>query len=458
MSESRPAAVIVLAAGEGTRMKSATPKVLHDVLGRSLLGHVLAASARLDARRTIVVVGHGRDQVIGHLGAVAPQAQSVDQPEQRGTGHAVRIALDATPELSGTILVVCGDTPLLLSATLVSLLASHSTNANAATVLTASVPDPHGYGRIIRDATGRVSAIVEQSDADVGQLQVNEINAGIYAFDLARLRGALSDLTQDNSQGEEYLTDVIALLRQRGEPVGAVIASDFREVLGVNDGPQLADARRLLRDRINERWMLAGVSIIDPSSTYIGPEVILGQDSVVWPNTFLRGKTSIGSDCVLGPDTIIEDSQIGSNCRVLASYIESSTLEDDVKMGPFCHLRPKAYLAKGVKMGNFGEVKGSYLGPGVHMGHFSYIGDAEIGAHTNIGAGTITCNFDGKNKFKTEIGEEAFIGSDSMLVAPLKIGARARTGAGAVVTHDVPADTTVVGVPARPFVKKPPQV
>jgi len=317
--------------------------------------------------------------------------------------------------------------------------------------------DPHGFGRVLRNPDGSVAEVVEEAVATPAQLAIRELNVSMFCFRADWLWGALKRI-QVSPKGEYYLTDIVAVAAQDGLRVQAFCAADADEMIGINTRVHLAEAEAILRKRINERWMLAGVSIIDPSSTYIGPEVILGQDSVVWPNTFLRGKTSIGSDCVLGPDTIIEDSQIGSNCRVLASYIESSTLEDDVKMGPFCHLRPKAYLAKGVKMGNFGEVKGSYLGPGVHMGHFSYIGDAEIGAHTNIGAGTITCNFDGKNKFKTEIGEEAFIGSDSMLVAPLKIGARARTGAGAVVTHDVPADTTVVGVPAKPFVKKPPQV
>jgi bifunctional UDP-N-acetylglucosamine pyrophosphorylase/glucosamine-1-phosphate N-acetyltransferase len=257
-----------------------------------------------------------------------------------------------------------------------------------------------------------------------------------------------------SAKGEYYLTDLVEIAVQDGLSVRALVAADPSEAIGINTRVHLAEAETILRRRIAERLMLAGVTLVDPATTYIEATVTIGADTTVWPNTYLRGKTSIGEGCSIGPDAILENTRVGNNCRILASYLESALLEDDVKMGPFCHLRPGAHLAKGVKMGNFGEVKGSYLGEGVHMGHFSYIGDANIGAHTNIGAGTITCNFDGKSKFKTEIGENAFIGSDTMLVAPLKIGKNAKTGAGSVVTHDVPDDATVVGVPARIFTKK----
>jgi bifunctional UDP-N-acetylglucosamine pyrophosphorylase/glucosamine-1-phosphate N-acetyltransferase len=320
-------------------------------------------------------------------------------------------------------------------------------------MLTVELPDPHGFGRVVRGSDGAVCAIVEEAAATPEQLAIRELNLGVYCFETGWLWPALKQVKL-SAKGEYYLTDLVEIAVREGLKVQAIKITDASEAVGINNRIHLAEAEALLRRRINETWMLAGVTIVDPATTFIEPGVTIGQDTVIWPNTYLRGATFIGDDCNIGPDTIIDSSQVGNACRVLASYIESSTLEDGVTMGPFCHLRPKAHLAKGVKMGNFGEVKGSYLGPGVHMGHFSYIGDAEIGAHTNIGAGTITCNYDGKNKFKTEVGEEAFIGSDTMLVAPVKVGKKSRTGAGAVVTHDVPDETTVVGVPARPFVKK----
>jgi bifunctional UDP-N-acetylglucosamine pyrophosphorylase/glucosamine-1-phosphate N-acetyltransferase len=442
---------IILAAGFGTRMRSRIPKMLHPLGGKPLVMHALDAAAALGGETPIVVVGHGEDAVRETVGGRAVFAV---QEQMLGTGHAV-MAAEGAARAAGAelVLVSYADMPLVRPDTLRRLVETQSANPGPMSMVTVVMNDPHGFGRVLRHADGSVAAVVEEAVATPEQLAVRELNVSLFCFRAEWLWGALKRV-QVSPKGEYYLTDVVEIAVRDGLRVEALVAADPDEMVGINTRVHLAEAEAILRARTNRRLMEAGVTLIDPASTYIEPGVEIGQDTVVWPNTFLKGRTLIGAGCVLGPDTIIEDSRIGDNCRVLASYLESSTLEDDVKMGPFCHLRPKAYLCKGVKMGNFGEVKGSTLGPGVHMGHFSYIGDAEIGAHTNIGAGTITCNFDGKGKFKTVIGEDAFIGSDTMLVAPLSVGAGARTGAGSVVTHDVPAGTTVVGVPARVFNKK----
>jgi bifunctional UDP-N-acetylglucosamine pyrophosphorylase/glucosamine-1-phosphate N-acetyltransferase len=443
---------ILLAAGFGTRMRSKMPKMLHPLGGKPLVLHALDAAAALGGELPIVVVGHGEDVV---RQAVGPKARFAVQEQMLGTGHAVMAAETAAREAGAELVLVSyADMPLVRTETLRKLLETQQANPGPMSMVTVILDDPHGYGRVIRRADGSVAAIVEEAVATAEQLAIRELNVSLFCFRADWLWGALKRI-QVSPKGEYYLTDVVEIAVRDGLRVAAFAAADPDEMVGINTRVHLAEAEAILRKRTNLRLMEAGVTLIDPASTYIEPGVVIGQDTVIWPNTYLKGSTVIGAGCVLGPDTIIEDSQIGDNCRILASYLESSTLEDEVKMGPFCHLRPKAYLARGVKMGNFGEVKGSYLGQGVHMGHFAYIGDAEIGAHTNIGAGTITCNFDGKGKFKTVIGEEAFIGSDTLLVAPLTIGAHARTGAGSVVTHDVAAGTTVVGVPARPFGKKP---
>jgi bifunctional UDP-N-acetylglucosamine pyrophosphorylase/glucosamine-1-phosphate N-acetyltransferase len=439
---------IILAAGHGTRMRSKLPKMLHPLAGKPLVMHALDAVASLGGEKPVVVVGHGEDAVRQAVGDVARFAV---QEKQLGTAHAVLAAEELVAQGEpGLVLVTYADMPLIRPETLSRLVAMQRQNPGPMSMVTVMLDDPHGFGRVIRNPDGSVAAVVEEAVATPEQLSIRELNVSMFCFRSEWLWPALKRI-HVSPKGEYYLTDIVEVAARDGLRVEAFCSDDPDEMVGVNTRVHLSEAEGILRRRINERWMLAGVTMIDPASSYIGLEVVLGQDTVIWPNTYLRGKTVIGSDCNIGPDTIIEDCQIGNNCKVLASVLESSTLEDDVRMGPFCHLRPRAYLSRGVKMGNFGEVKGSTLGPGVHMGHFSYVGDAKIGAHTNIGAGTITCNYDGKNKFKTEIGEDVFLGSDTLLVAPVKLGARARTGAGAVVTHDVPEDVTVVGVPAKPF-------
>jgi bifunctional UDP-N-acetylglucosamine pyrophosphorylase/glucosamine-1-phosphate N-acetyltransferase len=441
---------IILAAGQGTRMRSKLPKMLHPLAGKALVLHALETVNALGVDRPILVVGHGMQAV---QEAVGQAVRFAVQEPQLGTAHALMAARSLAEGVADLVLVTCGDMPLLRAETLSRLVALQQANSGPISLLTVELDHPHGFGRVLRSVDGAVHAIVEEAAASPEELAVHELNTGAYCFQASWLWPALERVPLSD-KGEYYLTDLVGLAVAEGLAVQALKCDDSREAIGINTRVHLAEAEAVLRERVNTAWMLAGVTLVDPASTYIDPDVKIGADTTIWPNTYLRGQTTIGEGCNLGPDTIIEDSQVGDQCRILASYLENAVLEEQVRMGPFCHLRPGAHLARGVKMGNFGEVKGSYLGEGVHMGHFSYIGDAQIGAHTNIGAGTITCNFDGAHKFKTEIGENAFIGSDTMLVAPLKIGARARTGAGSVVTHDVAEDETVVGVPARRYVKK----
>jgi bifunctional UDP-N-acetylglucosamine pyrophosphorylase/glucosamine-1-phosphate N-acetyltransferase len=437
---------VLLAAGQGTRMKSDLPKVLHPLCGRPMLWHVLKALRSVTNEKPVVVVGHGAREVTKYLG---DSAVCVVQQPQLGTGHA---ALQAESVLRGRtdyVLVTYADMPLLRGETFARLLETQQLNPGPFSLLTVIADDPRGFGRIVRKDDGTVEAIVEEYVAAPEQRAIKELNVGAYCFRADWLWDALHRIERNPQKGEYYLTDVVALAVQEGLPVEAVLHDDFSETIGINSRVHLSEAEAALRRRINREHMLNGVSMADPAATYVETGVEIGRDTTILPNTYIHGSTVIGERNVIGPNTIIRDSRIGNGCRVLASVLEGAVLEDDVDMGPFARLRKGAHLKSHVHMGNFGEVKDSTLHEGVKMGHFSYIGNADIGARTNIGAGTITCNFDGEKKYPTEIGEDAFIGSDTMLVAPLKLGAGARTGAGAVVTKNVGDDTLVVGMPAR---------
>jgi len=444
--------VVVLAAGEGQRMKSALPKVLHPLLGRTLLGHVVAAGGPLAADRTLVVIGHGADEVRAHLAGIAPDAVPVLQEEQLGTGHAVRVALAGAPlgTVTGTVVVLNGDVPLLRPETLRALVEAHEAAGAAASVLTAEVTDPAGLGRIIRDRDGGIAAIVEERDASPDERAIREINAGIYAFDAAALTDALGKLTNHNGQGEEYLTDVVELLVAAGHPVRAHAAPDEVEAAGCNDRAQLASLRALLRDRINHRWMVDGVSIIDPATTWVDVTVTLGRDVTIEPNTHLRGTTSVADGATIGPDSTLIDMTVGAGAVILRSHVVGATVGAGGSVGPYAYLRPGTVLADRVKVGTFVEVKNSEVGTGTKIPHLSYVGDATIGEYTNIGAANVVVNYDGVTKHRTVIGSHVKTGSDTMLVAPVEVGDGAYTGAGTVVRRNVPPGAlSVSGGPQR---------
>ena len=431
--------VVILAAGEGKRMKSTLPKVLHPLLGRTLLGHVMAAAQPLCASRTLVVVGQGADQVRGHLAEAAPGVETVLQERQDGTGHAVAVALAAAPDIRGTVVVLNGDVPLLRPETLTALLATHEDAKAAATVLSAEVDDPYGLGRILRGPDGQgLEHIVEERDATAEQRAVREINAGVYVFDAGLLREALGRLSTDNDQGEQYLTDVFKVLVADGQPVAVHTAHDAVQTLGCNDRVQLAGLRALLRDRVNEEWMLAGVSLIDPATTWIDVTVTLGRDAVVEPNTQLRGSTEIGEGAVVGPDTTLTDVRVGAGASVVRTHGGGAEIGERASVGPYAYLRPGTRIGTEAKIGTFVEVKNSHVGDGTKVPHLSYVGDATIGEHSNIGAATVFVNYDGVAKHRTVIGRHARTGADNMFVAPVEIGDGAYTAAGSVITRDVP--------------------
>ena len=436
---------IILAAGQGTRMKSDLPKVLHPVCGKPMVWHALQAAQSASTEKPVMVIGHGAEQV---RDLVRDAAQFVTQEERLGTGHAVQQAESLLKDFAGMLLVSSADMPLLTQDTLSKLVETQKANTGPMTMLTIISEAPRGFGRVLRQDDGSVRAIVEEADATEEEKAIKELNVGAYCFDSEWLWDALAHVPL-SAKGEYYLTDTVGLAVEAGLRVEAITLLNAEEAIGVNTRIHLSEAETKMRSRVNRMQMLNGITLLDPASTYIGMDVQIGQDSIIHPNTFLRGETKIGANCEIGPNTIITDCKIGDRCEILASVLEKATLEDDVDMGPFARLRKGAYLSKGVHMGNFGEVKDSHLGEGVKLGHFSYIGNTTVGADTNIGAGTITCNYDGENKHHTEIGKEVFIGSDTMLVAPLKIGDRARTGAGSVVTKDVKEDRLAVGMPAR---------
>jgi len=440
---------VLLAAGQGTRMKSRLLKVLHPVCGKPMLVYALAAAGSASTGKPVVIVGRDGEALRTFLG---DSAICMLQDPPLGTGHAVRQAEASLRGKTDLVLVTYADMPLLRPETLARLVEAQKKNSGPISMLTVIAADPRGFGRVIRDQQGHVQAIVEEAAATPEQLSIQELNVGAYCFSADWLWQALGRIPL-SQKGEYYLTDTVELAVKAGLPVQALVSDDLTESIGINTRVHLAEAEAAMRARINRTHMLAGVTIVNPDATYIDPDVTIGPDTVIWPNTYLHGKTVIGTGCRIGPNTIAEDTTIGDDCEILAAVMEKAVVEDNVSIGPFARLRKGAHLGKGVHMGNFGEVKDSTLGAGTKMGHFSYIGNANIGPNVNIGAGTITCNFDGLHKNPTEIGEGAFIGSDTMLVAPVKVGAHARTGAGAVVTKDVEADTLVVGVPARPIRK-----
>ena len=466
----RRVGVVILAAGKGTRMRSRYPKVTHRVCGRPMLEHVLRAAADavpLDSSETpdpgdgedhspayIVVVGHERETVRQAVAWLPPEAREaglsyVVQEPQRGTGDAVRAARSsfAGKHARDTILVLYGDTPLVRADTLRGLLAEHVRAGATLTFLTGVADAPTDYGRVLRDKQGRVRGIVEQKHATPDELAIAEVNSGIYCFEADWLWSRL-DRLEPHDNGEYYLTDLVGIAIAEGKPVATARVA-LEEAIGVNDRVQLAQAEAMLRGRMLRDLMLSGVTVEDPATTYVEAGVRVGQDTVLRPGTMLHGQTVIGMDCVIGPNSVVRDSQIGDGCEVLASWLDGAVMEAGARIGPMSRLRPGAQLRTGANLGNFAEVKNATIGENVQMHHFSYIGDAHVGAGTNIGAGAITCNWDGKRKNHTEIGEDVFIGSDTMLVAPVTVGERAATGAGSVVTHDVAPGKLVAGIPAR---------
>ncbi len=436
-------AVIILAAGMGTRMKSSTPKVLHSVLGRSLVEHVLHATHPLEAGQTVVVVGHEREQVVDKLAVAFPAVLTAVQEPQNGTGHAVLIALEQIPvSVSGSVLVLAGDAPLITTTDLSALVDAQ--RGVSASVLTAHLDNPTGYGRIIRNSQGSVDFIVEHRDATAEQQTCTEVNSGVYVFDIALLRDALSRIGTANSQGELYLTDVIGILRSDGHDVNAVVTEE-QNILGVNDRSQLAEVGRLLRDRIAQQWMLSGVTIVDPSSVWIDSTVVIEADATLLPNVILSGTTRIATGAVVGPDCSLSDTVVGAGATVIRATTMSAVIGEHANVGPYTYLRPGTKLGAHSRAGGFVEMKNVVLGDDAKVPHLSYVGDAQIGDGTNVGAATIFVNYDGVDKHHTVIGKHARIGSDTMLVAPVTVGDGAYTAAGSVITEDVPAGAIGIG-------------
>jgi bifunctional UDP-N-acetylglucosamine pyrophosphorylase/glucosamine-1-phosphate N-acetyltransferase len=439
----KPAAVIILAAGQGTRMKSTKPKVLHEVMGMPLVGHVLSAAAELEPENSVVVVGHGRDQVINYLQSSFPSAKTVTQEQQLGTGHATTVALDSISAVnSGPVLILAGDTPLLTSGDLSNLV--NAANGVGGAVLTAHLTDPTGYGRIIRNENGDIDAIVEHRDATENQKEITEVNSGVYVFEAALLRAALAKVDSANDQGEQYLTDVVGILRSEGHSIRAVVTAE-ENILGVNDRRQLAEAGQVLRKRITDEWMLAGVTMVDPTSVWIDRTVVLEPDVTLLQNIQLTGTTKIKSGAVVGPDCTLTDTVVDNDATVVRSTTIDSHIGMGASVGPFTYLRPGTVLGPKAKAGGFVEMKNAVLGENAKVPHLSYVGDAEIGEGTNIGAATVFVNYDGVEKHRTVVGKHVRVGSDSMLVAPITIGDGAYTAAGSVITEDVPAGAMAVG-------------
>lgn len=468
--ESQPLAVVVLAAGLGKRMQSRQPKVLHRLAGLPLAAHVLRALAPLSPTLTVLVVGHGAEQVEDTLGNSYGLDGSLpityaQQPEQLGTGHAVLMAREALRDYNGPVLVLYGDTPLIRTDTLNQLLSRHRQSRPNVTMLTTIAQDPTGYGRVVRDKDQNVLAVVEERNASLTQRAISETNSGVYVFESDWLWTSLHGLEPNQANGEYYLTDLVgmAIKEERGTGTTSSLAraaqgkrrlltftlDGMEEAMGINSRAQLAEAEAIIQGRLRRQWLEAGVTMLIPDTVYLGMDVHLDPDTVLYPGVILEGTTRVATGCILGPNTHIVSSTIGENCRIVSSMVEGSTVERNVTIGPYSHLRQGAHLMEGVRMGNFGEVVRSTIEPRVNMNHFSYVGDATIGEGTNIGAGTITANYDGVKKNRTVVGKNVFLGSDTMLRAPIEVGDGAVTGLGSVVTKDVQPHTMVVGVPAR---------
>ncbi len=449
----RRIAAVVLAAGLGKRMHSALPKVLHEVAGRPMILRVLAAARGAGVHEAIVVTGHSAaavEDTVGSAGLSPMHIRFARQQEQRGTGHATMRALEALAPHGGSaevVLVLPGDAPLLDAEVMGELLSAHERTGAAVTLLTARMERPDGYGRILRDEAGQILGIVEDRDATAEQRRIREINTLVACFDRALLSQALALCTTDNTQGEIYLTDTIGILRGQGHRIDAVVAEDADSALGVNDRRGLAAAEATLRRRTLERWMDAGVTVVDPQTTYVDDEATLGQDCVLMPFTVIQGACQIGTGCRLGPGAHIVDSRLADSCTVWHSVIEQSELGPECRVGPFAHLRPGSRLGPRVDVGNFAEIKNAILGEGTKQHHHSYVGDADVGAGVNIGAGTITVNFDGRRKHRTVIGAGAFVGCNANLVAPVEVGAGAFVAAGTTVNRSVPGDALAIGRP-----------
>ena len=432
---------VILAAGKGTRMKSKLYKVLHPVLGKPMVEHVVDQLDQIGVSRQIVIVGHGAEAVQDTLGT---RVEYAVQEEQLGTGHAVQMAEAELAGKSGATLVVCGDTPLLTAETLEALLAHHEAQQAKVTVLTAIADDATGCGRVVRGEDGNVMKVVEHKDASEAELAINEINTGTYVFDNELLFDALKQVGNNNAQGEYYLPDVISIAKEAGEVVAAHTAPTFDETIGVNDRIALSQAEAIMRKRTNERLMREGVTFMDPASTYISPDVVIGSDTVIYPGTVILGKTTIGSECVIGPNSDIRNSVIEDHAVVRQSVVTDSRIGEAAQVGPFAHLRQQAVLGANTRVGNFVEIKKSTFGDGAKASHLSYIGDASIGERVNLGCGSITVNYDGKNKFETVVEDDAFVGCNVNLIAPVKVGKGAIVAAGSTITNDVPEEALAI--------------
>ena len=432
---------VILAAGKGTRMQSKLYKVLHKVCDRTMVELVLDSLSDLEMQEVITVVGHGAERVKEVLG---DRTKFVLQAEQLGTAHAVKVAKDELKDKEGTTIVMYGDTPLIRSETINNMLDHHEKMNAKATVLTAIADNPFAYGRIIRDVNGNLVKIVEEKDATEQERKIKEINSGIYCFDNKLLFEMLEKVKNDNNQGEYYLPDVLGLIREKKEIIETYLCDDFDETFGVNDRVALAYAENVMRNRINTKHMLAGVTLVDPTNTYIAPNAVIGRDTTIYPNVTIKSNTIIGEDCQIKPNSYLENVQIGNGVKVISSTISDSKIGDYTSVGPYSHIRNNCELGKNVRVGNFVELKNTIYGDGSKTAHLSYLGDTEVGSNTNIGCGTITVNYDGKNKYKTKIGSDAFIGCNSNLIAPLEIGDGAVVAAGTTVTENAPDDALVI--------------